>query len=674
MPDPIIDPEPDKKILEKKGEILKRLIDGDKKARKTWYEKGEEINKYAFALDAKIEMEDEIDIKIPFNARLSKGFQFISIIGWSIFQQNQERTVHRRKGFYEAPQQKGPDTDGEVLDVNQLRSKLVEDYLNYIPKAYGAETHKRRAISDCCIFGLGVLESGWDSKRNIAISSHIPIKNYIVDSDATCEADCHRKTVVRYKPRWWLKKHYPDSIKAIKDANPTAVRPSDEAQEGGLRYSTDTIKIYDTFMDIGLHHYREGDELANDLGVQDDSPKRYITTEEGTLLAELPWPVPLHRSNKWPFTEYRMIDSPSGYYPVQPMLAGLPQLKAMDWIYRSYLAKMQFAIKTIVVAVTEQGNDPGTKVIDAVTSRGLLEIVPWTNKGQEGKKISELLQQINLTSGVEELERYLKLNDIEFQKAVGLYDFLYTGDTPRQMRTTSEVNIRQSTSNSRIEEFRYRMDDSDSELAAKEAQIAKFLSEIEDIAKVFGPERAQLWGFIMPPLQERVEALKKRYSDEVAALGAPPEIASKIASERAQTEAPALQAADEAKGGYEFDKWVMETDFTVVAGSAIRKDKQRELDLYKEAASALWPTMMQSPSPQVQAAALMGMKAYYEENGASDDVINNIQLVHDLLMQTPPPPPPGTPEPPPPPEPPTETTSESNAAIDAALQKPPPGG
>jgi hypothetical protein len=659
-------------MTEKKGAILKRLIHCDKQARSSWLEKGREINKFAFALDQDREIDalnpDPLSDP-PFQARLSKGFQFICIIGWQVYQQNQERVVRKRKGFNDT-QNKGPDTTGDVLDENQLRAKLMEDYLNFIPGEYQAEAQKRRAISEACIYGMGILESGWDSKRNIAISSHVHVEDYLIDSDATCEADCHRKSVKRYKPRWWLKKNYPQSEKMI-DALPITARKPSDGEENKRDYSADTIMYYDMFLDIGLHNYKDGKELLDTMGVGDDSPRRYLVTEDGQIIADLPWSVPLHRSNKWPFTEYRMIDNPAGYYPMQPMLAGLPQLKAMDWMYKCYLSKMRFAVNTAFIAVTDNGNDLGRNTVDALMGTGLVKVLPWVNKGEEGKKASDLLQQITLDAGIKDLELYLQINSQEFEKAVGLYDILYTGGGERQMRTTTEAKFRQTSSTSRIEEFRHRIDDTESELASKEAQIARFLSTQEDIARIFGPERAQLWGFVMPPLQERINTNTMGYSDQ----GAPPEQAQQLGTQ----DAMAQQASDAAKGGYEFDKWVMENEFTVVAGSSIRKDKQAELDAYRESANSLWPSMMQAQSTMVQAAAMRGLKEYYEQNGAGDPLLNTLQQVIDMLMQPPPPPQPQPgPQPAPgeppggPPQPgaqpqPAETPAQSNAAVNAAL-------
>jgi hypothetical protein len=117
----------------------------------------------------------------------------------------------------------------------------------------------------------------------------------------------------------------------------------------------------------------------------------------------------------------------------------------------------------------------------------------------------------------------------------------------------------------------------------------------------------------------------------------------------------------------------------VVAGSSIRKDKQAELDAYRESANSLWPSMMQAQSTMVQAAALRGLKEYYEQNGAGDPLLNTLQQVIDMLMQPPPPPQPQPgPQPAPgeppggPPQPgaqpqPAETPAQSNAAVNAAL-------
>lgn len=605
-----------------KERILSRIMSAFKQAKKDFSDDYKKIQKFAYS--RKIDYRDGIDPNaVPFDARLSKASQFIDVIGGLIFQKNPDYRAEPRK--WAQPQA-------------QQQAQLMEDYLNYCSGQEDDEKENKLAVIDACLSGLGVVRATWDDKKKLATALHVPVDDYFGDPDATCERDMHMEFIRRRKPRWWLAKHFPDAISTIAELEADARKPSD----GDIRsndFTNDYITIYEGYFDQGLHHYQEGNQLLKQENDQrtltgDDEPKKYVFTESGKLLQETEWEVPLFRRQRWMCIKLMFKPVPGEFYPRSPIKAGLSQLEGMNYLYRAWMARMRIAAKSWMVKLEGSGMRVNEDALDAISGAtneedlyGVIEV--QCDMMGDLVDIKKVLQELNIDAKSDEFMKGIEWNAHEFEEATGLYNILFYGETPTQMRSAQEVKFREKTSRSRIENMSDAVEEWASKSAMAKAATARYLSNEEDILPILGPERAQAWGFLMPPLAEETA----RFEQQIVQRGAPPDIAHEMAELIAQNQHDQFVA----QGGVDFDAWLGEADYLVVAGTTQRKDTDNEKDCYDKAGATVIPEMLSNPNPMVQAIAMQMQRRQLELAGAPADMLGLMDKVVGLLVQPPPP-------------------------------------
>lgn len=591
-------------------QILTANISAAKKAREDFLKQGREIEQFGYSKESEI---DESTANItPFQAKVAKTAQAIEIFVPELYQQNPQRRVEPR-----------PWAD----PAGVRRAELMEQYLNYTPVETDHVDEARRAVTEGVVFGRGVLWTGWDPRKRLVKSVFDRVENLLIDADARSDNDVNWKARRRVKPRWWLLQRWPDNKELINKLPADAERPSDQSRVSD--FTTDMVVFWECYYRIGLHHYRGGDKILDkskgddDTLEGDDSPKKYSITDSGVLLGNDPWEVPYHLDDQWPCEELDLRDVPGQLWPASPLAPGLPHQKALNWIYRLYLAKMRVSTRTLIATVTENGVGLEAEDIEkALYGEGLYEVLKLTVNGAEGKKLGDILQTLNITSGVEEFERFFAIVGKEFEQATGLYEILYSGDSQRQIRSAAEVEMKDKNSRSRLVDMRDRVERFATKVARKEAIAARFLQSAEDIGRIFGPQAAQDWGFLMPPMEVELH----NQEQQLAQQGAPPDVVQKLAPMQAQAKMQERQAA----GGVIFENTLLEVDYTIESGSMRRRDIDQRIDAANEAMNQLVPTLLQAGA-QIPAAAIM--LEWARANGMGRDVIGAITMYQQGMVQ-----------------------------------------
>lgn len=610
---------------EQKQKILTRLIEAAKKERDPFLKEGDKIN--VFAYGGKDGVAAHLDEYVPHNPRMTKASQFVDVIGAYLYEQNPTRRVEVRSW---APPESQP------------RAVQMENYLNYIPRETDLKLHFRRAIIQGCIYGKGVLWCGWDKEKSIATAIFDTVQNLLVDPDCRFREECNWKARIRRKPRWWLEKQYPEAKETIKLAQPSGKR---RRSDTGTDYTTDTITFYEIYCRIGLHNYENGTDLLTegDDGemVGDDTPMKYCMTEEGKLLHEGPWEVPLFRKQLWPCVEIDFRENPGHYWPKSPIEPGLSQLQNMNWLYRHMMARVRQAARGFIAIVSQNGAGLNAEDLDKLlditpTPDGVFDIIRVNATGMaEGAKVAEIVQQIKLDSNLPEFLEAIAFEEEEFAKATGLYGILFQGQGDTQMRSAAEVQFREKTSRSRIEDMQKTVETASDELATIQALYARFLSTDEDLAQILGPEGAAQFGTLIPPMEEEAD----RFTNDLLNMGAPAAEAAEMGQMQAQVQEMELRA----QGGVTFDEWLKEADYTVQGGSTRRKDVSEEKEVYAEAANQLEPALFKSGMPPLMLVALRIARERFQVFGAPQALLNDIDAAAEAIAMLPPPMPPPPP-------------------------------
>ena len=603
-----------------KQRILLQLVSMAKEERKRFLADGDEINKFFNNRDDSTDSADGSK-NLP---QMSKSGQFVSVIGAYLYEQNPTRRAEPRA--WSGPQ------------ANQ-RAKAMEAYLNYVPRQTNLKVHCKRSIIQGCVYGKGIVWVGWDEDKNIVTAIFDTVQNHLVDPDARFREECNWKARIRRKPRWWLEKTYPEAKKEIEAANPVGKRKSSK----GVDYSTDTIEIYELYFKVGLHNYEGGEDLLekNEEGESygDDTPMKYVMTSDGHILHEGQWEVPLFRKQLWPCIELDFYEIPGQYYPKSPIKDGLSQLRNMNGHYRRMVARLRQAARGLLALLAQNGVGIDAESLDRIlditpTPDGVFDVIRINATGlMENAKLDQILQQFKLDSNFAEFQAAIAFEEQEFAKATGLYNILFQGQPETQMRSAAEVQFRDRTSRSRIEDMQKCVETWSDEIATVQALYARFLGDPEDFAPIIGPELAAAIGTLIPPMEEEAQ----RLSSELMTQGAPPAEAMQIGQLQAQEQDMMLRQ----QGGITFDEWLNEADYTIAGGSTRRKDVDEEKEVYSEAANQLEPALFKSGLPPLQIVALRIARQRFEVYGAPQDLLSAIDAAAEVLSQQMMPPPPG---------------------------------
>ena len=269
--------------------------------------------------------------------------------------------------------------------------------------------------------------------------------------------------------------------------------------------------------------------------------------------------------------------------------------------------------------------------MNATTEDGIVSVlqVIWDGMG-EAPDINKMLQVFNIESHLDEFIKAIEFNGQEFEKATGLYGILYMGQTDTQMRSAQDVAFKEKTSRSRIDAMVSRVEGWATQCAIVRAAIARFLATTDDVEHIFGPQRAQLWGTIMPLCADEAEDK----SQELQAQGAPPDIADQIGRMEAELQDMQLRAA----GGVGYDEWFNEADYSIVAGTTVALDTDEMKALYDKANVQVVPELLGNPNPMMQTVGLAIQLEMFRVYGAPERLLQLITQAISIISAPPPPP------------------------------------
>jgi hypothetical protein len=602
------------------GKILKRCIDAGKTARKRFMETGREIARYAYAKDHDFDYQ-KIPGKISFKAKVGKTGEAVAIFGPALYQRNPHRLVTSRPWANER---------------TQARNRVMQDYLNYTPNETDHFTHARRAVDEAIIYGRGVLWTGLHPRTGLVCSQYDSVRNLVVDPDAVIWEDVRWIARRRDRPRDELiaeLERYPDAAQAIemvKKLPEATKRPSDgdSATEWDKRdFGGDMVCYWEFYSIVPLNVFKGGKGVPPD---ENAGPRKYLVTDDGKYLHACDWEIPFYEFDSWPMSPLDFYANPDSIWSVSPLEPGLGYQRAINWTVSTMIGKYRFTNRTLMAHLKQNGQGLSQANKDKVMSAfandfDMLEIEV---KG-EVRKLSEFLETFTFSQDyVQAGVQMLNLLESYFEKATGLYSFLYSGEGERQSRSAMEAQVKDRNSRSRVEDMRESVARWESMVARKEAFAARFLLQPQDIADLLGPEAGQAWGTLIPdgadPQQMMMEMMQQ---------GLPPEAAMEQIS--------MLMA-----NAVTIKSWMRETDFSIESGSQRRRDIDAQIDALKETMNQVNSALLQSPDLTQQSMAFANMAAYYELIGLSPELVALFKNQQAQLMQmgqqmrmNPPPPP-----------------------------------
>jgi hypothetical protein len=440
------------------------------------------------------------------------------------------------------------------FERRKLIGQLLEDYLNYTPNELDLKRHSRKVVEEAFIKGGGVwwheLYTPPGGQVKMAGSFHDSIDNIVWDPDADEFEDirwCARK---RTQPadevaarfglsREDLKGHLESYASRAEESS----RGYEHARKNGK--TNDLICYWEIYSKTGF-----GDRLKDadkDLrGVFDAmGPNCYIVVAEGVefplnvppamlqeevdesgipeaMFMAAQWPIPFWAEpGGWPFTLLAWHGQPGYSWPVSIIKPGIGELKFINWAMSFLATRIATSAQTLIGVAKAADPDLKAKILDH--AEGGFKIVEISEA--IGRSVNDVISVFQMPGVTEDMYRIIAEVTNLFDRRVGLTELIY-GMTRASFRSAAEANVKAEQISVRPDDYANTLEDALSEVARKEALLARWMVYPQDVAPLLGPMAAQAWQLHVQG--EDPEAVVREYSYRVEAGSArKPNIATK---------------------------------------------------------------------------------------------------------------------------------------------------
>tara|TARA_B100001123_G_scaffold278975_1_gene310760 strand:+ start:2720 stop:4762 length:2043 start_codon:yes stop_codon:yes gene_type:complete len=407
-------------------------------------------------------------------------FELIEIFGPILYQNNPIRTV----------------TPRGTSSLQEALAQVMEIYLNYTPVELDLKRESRSGINDALISGLGVMWTGLDRETGLVGSFYESVTNIILDPDAPRMRDMWWVARKRVEPLWLVQRKYPETSQGLKGHKTSHHGKSSRLDSAAYDDSTrsqnastqDLVVYYEIFSKMGIGvRTKDVDEETKDA-FSDDNDYVYLSICPGhnKPLAVENWPAPLFLDNAWFHSSLYWHLHPDQLWPIAPLKPAMGEQKAIDFLATFMMTKAKNASRDVI------GVDPSIdeNVVNQISAGRDLEVVSMT--GAQGRPINEVVSWLHHPGIPADLKETFKMLIELFEKRTGLQEILY-GTTRVAERTAHAISVKDKNSRARIDDKAEVVEQWASEISRKEALLARFLLEPEEVERVVGRER--VFGF-----------------------------------------------------------------------------------------------------------------------------------------------------------------------------------
>lgn len=398
----------------------------------------------------------------------------------------------------------------------QSVSVLLEHYLNYTPNELDLKCESRRALTEALVKGMGLLwtELVVTNGIHVAGSRYESIDNLLLDPDADVSRECKYAVRKRTRPKYEVEEEYglprgtlKGTARSTADMAELAI-DEDYREESKQANTADLITYYEIYSRMGLgaklspqvmldsfdEQLRDmldqfGDNvflaIAPGIDYPLNLPESVLQKEYTSAIEEvtqrIAWPIPLHDddTNPWPFAAIWFHDVPGRLWPQSHVTPALAFQKAIDWIFRYLMGRVQICSRTFMVTPKELSKTIKEQLLSG-SDLCLLEIEAIHAGTLE--QICKFLQMPNVTGDIWQV---LAAVQHEFEKATGMTELMH-GMSSRQMRSAQEANVIQGNLSIRPDDMAGKVEDWMSLAARNEAIVARSMLGESDIAPAFG--------------------------------------------------------------------------------------------------------------------------------------------------------------------------------------------
>lgn len=592
----------DKKRAKKLSDLLARSQQGD---REKFLKTFKEIK--AFAYDADKSMEGAYkEWKLSdnaFKANISRFAEAVEIFGSHIYPQNPDASVVAQ----EEPDQ-----------WKAERFKLEERVLDYIMRVGELEKSARRAVNEAFLSGRGMLWIGWNERKKVPYAVFDTVDNFGIDPDAKCQEEVNFIWRKRTKPRFELKRSIP-----VDPETGQSTALFDVSELKGTKGNGDIIEYYEFYFRTGLHNYCPlgSDKTAESEGYAeyDDSPKKFALVE-GRLLYVTEWEIPFHLIDAWPCRFYDIILPPEKLYPISPLANGLPHVKAMNWIYTTYLNRIKATTNMSFARVRHKGVQMGDAAVETALGigeqgeNGIFDIdMP---SGMTDPDVRKLLQPLVTDTDMPGFEKAWGITNRALEDSIGLNDLIRTGQDANQLRTAADVEFKATRSLTRVDDWAKQFHLFFNDVVYSLAFTARYLMGPEDIARLFGDKAGALWGSVGDDTMKQSDEMERMQKANMAmeqAIGQSQQMMDQAIQMTGQvpTVPPPMPSPEEIETNLgpplvvTMDDWIHSATREIVAGSMRPIDHEAQVSNLNFYFQSMAPVVQSTPPGQEMNAKML---------------------------------------------------------------------
>jgi hypothetical protein len=420
-----------------------------------------------------------------------------------------------------------------MSERRDLICRLLESYLNYTPHELHLKDHNRKVVDEALIKGAGCwfteLYQIPGSETRLAGSFYETFDNVLWDPDADDREDilwlarrrCHPKEFVAakfgldpeqlkghaesYDSRSTRKERGYETKKKMGKTNDLVTYWEIYSKTGfGDRLKDAPKELRGKFDALGEYCYIvvcEG--VEHPLNIRPDMLQEEVdeTGLAPSLFQAAQWPIPFWAEpGGWPCTILQWHGKPGYSYPISIIKPGIGELRFINYAMSFIATKIATSSQTMIGVAKAADNDLKSKILDSDESG--FKIVEISEA--IGRSVNDIISVFNLPGVPPDLWSIVAAVTDLFDRRVGLTELIY-GMSRNQFRSAAEATVKAEQISVRPDDMANSLEDALSELARKEAFLARWLVQPEDVAPLMGPLAAQAWAMhVMSMEQEQI--------------------------------------------------------------------------------------------------------------------------------------------------------------------------
>jgi hypothetical protein len=417
--------------------------------------------------------------------------------------------------------QQGLQQQSMMWEKRKVVAKLLEDYLNYTPNELDLKRHSRKVVEEAFIKGAGVwwheLYQPPGSSVRFAGSFFDSIDNLVWDPDADEFEDIRWAARRRIQPIDEVAAKFGLSREDLQGHVESYASRAEENERGYQSrqrkgQTNDLIVYWEIYSKTGF-----GDRLKDadkDLRGKFDSLGQncYIVVAEGVdfplncppsmlqeevdesgipqqLFMSAQWPIPFWTEpGGWPFTLLAWHGKPGYSWPISLIRPGIGELRFINWAMSFLATRIATSAQTLIGV--SKAADPDLKAKLLEKSEGGFKIVEISEA--IGRNVNDVISVFNMPGVTADMYNIIAQVTQLFDRRVGLTELIY-GMTSSQMRSAAEASVKGEQISVRPDDYANILESALSDVARKEALLARWLIYPQDVAPLLGPMAAQAW-------------------------------------------------------------------------------------------------------------------------------------------------------------------------------------